>query len=269
LSGRSGWLSDVAVVSAVLVIRLALLPSAAFAASTLCGSYQGNSVGKKLHVDNSTYVNNAKADIDVRLPGNCSELNSADSSGWTMLGGFTTDFSVGGYAQIGWDHANFLNTDNNLRYFWEWNRNEFTPGGPFAQAYFGTPSAGNSITFHAKWESGDHKIHLYYGNTDTVPPDNNNGDHPVTTFDPSGAWDYMDAIFSTEVQYPGSDIAGKSGNVAVFSNLQEAYPNHGLNNYDLSGYTNAMCSYYYRDSFSGDSHFDTYTDPLDHAHTGC
>jgi hypothetical protein len=160
----------------------------------------------------------ATANIEQRPTTACTP-GSGDSFSvaWAMLG---EALPGAGYAQIGYFRNDANPSCHCERYFWEYNRD----GGAFVRAVFGSPVAEDVVGYRVDLQ-GDGKIHLFYDtNLDgvwEVPPNNGNGDAPVTPWKPADYWQYGQVpLFSEELAYQQSTYKGTSSDPTNFSSMQ-------------------------------------------------
>jgi len=156
-----------------------------------------------------------------------------------------------GWAQIGFDNANQTNGsiwDLN-DFFIQWRRGS---GYSLMYLYWGAPSSGSSYDFKATRETSDGYIHLI----------KDGADEWQTDFDPLNAWRYRNSEFFNETHHRGDDFYGTSGNRIDFSNVQsKTISGWQYQNWNMAG--TSEC-YGHVSEVTGNSHFQSWTAPLDH-----
>jgi hypothetical protein len=239
---------EIAWVLALLFLRLSVgaVPPAYAAAST-CGSNVHYWDGTKVFSPNpstSAYIDGADGFIQVRHADLCTSQSNAFSYAYSMV----SVPGAGKLAQVGWTNYAALCC---LRFQWEWFANSST----LYTAYWGSPSLGTSYDFEVQTQS-DGKLHMYENSG--VPPCNQAGQCPVTSWVLHNQGTSSNAQFYGEVNYPGSDVPGTDTNRATFF-ISELW-NGVWGHYAWNGLSSG-CSYYKYDNLISNSEFDTYTKP--------
>jgi hypothetical protein len=253
-SETCGPLVGIAVVTAILFWS----PKALATAST-CGSYGPYHQGKKFDV--SVELDAIQADVEARSPGLCngSTVNQKFSGQSPMV----YRDSLEGWAQIGVWHNDSLCC---FRYFWQWKRDA---GSATHTGTWGLPTTGSIYNFKVIRFDSDGHLHMLWGDPDKVPPSNQDGFDPETTFDPHVEWDFQRAEAFSEVTYVGNDIAGTDSNRASFRNIQvQSIAGGWRTPNSWANMDNDFPCFFHTDGITAPDDFVTWTDPISHG-TSC
>lgn len=237
--------------AAILALLLTIFVPTTEARASLysCGT-AGNFGEGKIYNPPTAQVMGARVDLAYRQANLCQTTDS-DSTGWAMVRADGGE----GWAQIGFIHKNY--GEIFLRFFWQWVE-DFGVTETHT-AVFGEPDPSTPNNFKVSRYTIDSRLHMLID--DGIPPGNGQQVDAVTDFDPIAAWGGLAADWGVETQHAGDDFAGKVDNKAHFTGVEsrDAFGNWASHSLTHSGDT---C--YGRLNTVSNSHFKTWTEPLDH-----
>jgi hypothetical protein len=255
---QASWVTPKRIILLVAVMLRITLPAISASALNACSGEGPWFDGVVRHPGAGDYtIKGAKAAIDIRLADVCSN-QPADkfSSAWVMV----ASSNIHGYAQVGYMNRAASPT---MTYFWQWTKDSTVQDPVSSTGLWGSPPVGETRTFKVE-RLGDGALHMSVGGAE---PDCDTGgprDCPFTSFDPLNvaAWDGMQGQWEGETHWAGSDMPGTSGSKTDFSAIQVKVDGSWV----TRAWTNTGSDkcYYKLNVVDPNSHFQIWTQPLDH-----
>ena len=165
-----------------------------------------------------------------------------------MLAG---DGPTGGWGQIGYIYKYNWGTYPSafVTQYIQLNDGAHTP----ATHFWGSPTTGTTYTFKAGWDPTDQHLHLWLNGTDEAE----------TNWNPFNVWSGSNSEWFEETKNLGDDVFGLTGSRTQFDNVMTKNASNTWVNQNWNGIGSSLC-YYHVHEITSDSHFEAWTDPVDH-----
>lgn len=170
-----------------------------------------------------------------------------------------------GYAQIGYCRDSFA---GGVRWFWQIKRDRETAAiSKIWNDPLNPPHLGTAYTFSVR-ASTSGSLHLYINGA--CYPDGTTSLCTETSFPLLAAADHgIMAEWLGETKHRGDDVPGTASNTADFSTVEVMDENFSWSSQVFDNPKIEYCPYYHVNEFTSDSHFEIWTQPLDHSNGPC